>query len=194
VRQHHDDPGPEHRRAVFETRGDFRRRHVAGNAADKDVADGLIEHQFDRHPGIGAGEHRGERLLPLGRLFMQQLEVMFMGGAAAVDVALIAVHQLLQRSFRRQRALRQRRARRGNAAAQFHQAADGRRCRRRAQEASPRHPAQCLARLFGVTGMRVACAEACFAMIGFVGRCHLHHLLCAMRLKDTSNRAGSRSR
>ena len=62
------------------------------------MADGLVEQQFDRYPGIGTGEHRGERLLPLGGLFMKQFEVMLVRGAAALGIPLIAVHQLFKGS------------------------------------------------------------------------------------------------
>ena len=39
--------------------------HVPGHPDDEEIADPLIEDQFHRRPGIGAGEHRGKGVLPL---------------------------------------------------------------------------------------------------------------------------------
>ena len=71
------------------------------------MADRLIEDQLDGHAGVGTGEDGGERLLAFGGLGMQNLEVMPMGRPSPIDVALVAVHQLLEGLVGRERALSQ---------------------------------------------------------------------------------------
>ena len=103
--------GAEDHCTKFETRHNLGRGDIAGDAAYEDMADRLIEDQFDRNARIGAGENCGERLLPLGCLGMKQFEVVLMGGPATVDIALVAVHQFLEGGVGAKRALRQRSAR-----------------------------------------------------------------------------------
>jgi hypothetical protein len=91
--QHHDRSDAEDRGSGFETGDNLGRRHVSGKPADEEVADSLIEHQFDRCAGIGTREHGGEGLLLLGRLSMQQLKVVFVSRHTASHVALIALDE-----------------------------------------------------------------------------------------------------
>ena len=48
--------------SVFETRDDFRRDDITGDTRDKDIADGLIKHEFDGHARVGTGEDGGKGL------------------------------------------------------------------------------------------------------------------------------------
>ena len=72
--EHHDGSDAEHRGAIFETGDNLGRRKVAGKPADEKLADSLVEHQFDRHTGIGAREHSGERMLFIGGPGTQRLQ------------------------------------------------------------------------------------------------------------------------
>jgi hypothetical protein len=91
--QHHDGSDAEDRCTVFETGDNLRRRHVTGKPTDEKVADSLIEHQFDRYAGIGAREHRSERLLLLSRLSLQHPKIVLMSCCSASNVAPITVHE-----------------------------------------------------------------------------------------------------
>ncbi len=42
-------------------------QHQAGSPHHEEVTQALIENDLRRHPGIGAAEHRGFRLLALGQ-------------------------------------------------------------------------------------------------------------------------------
>jgi hypothetical protein len=53
----------------------------------------LIEHEFDRHARIGAREHRSERLLFLGGLSLQQLNIVLVTGPSAGNVSLVTFHE-----------------------------------------------------------------------------------------------------
>jgi hypothetical protein len=52
-----------HRDAVFEAGDDLRRNNVACDTRNENLADSLVEYQFDGNAGIGAGENGSERLL-----------------------------------------------------------------------------------------------------------------------------------
>src|SRR5262245_41938877 len=103
--QHQDRSGPEDFCAVFEAGDNLRCCDVTGNPADEDVADGLIEHEFNRHTGIGTREDSGERLLLLGCLSMQHFKVVRMSRHLTGHVTLVAVHQFLYSGLRAERGL-----------------------------------------------------------------------------------------
>ena len=69
------------------------------------MADALVEDQLHRYPRIGAGQHGGEGLLLLGCLGLEDRQVLIEGLELAGDVALVAVHQCLERGIGRQCAL-----------------------------------------------------------------------------------------
>ena len=52
---------------VFDGADLIRGRDVAGHPDHKDIADALVEDDFRRHPGVGAGEDRGQGVLALRR-------------------------------------------------------------------------------------------------------------------------------
>src|SRR5262249_27054747 len=91
--QHQDGSGAQNRGSVFKTGDDLWGCHVARNAADEDVADSLIEHEFDRYTGIGAREHRSEWLLLLSGLSLQRLKIVRMSCCSASNVAPVTVHE-----------------------------------------------------------------------------------------------------
>ncbi len=52
---------------VFDGADLIRGGDVAGHPDHKDIADALVEDDFRRHPGVGAGEDCGQGVLALGR-------------------------------------------------------------------------------------------------------------------------------
>ena len=67
VTEHEDHLDAENGDGVFETRNDFRRDNIAGDASDKQVAKALIENEFDGNTRVGTGEDGGKGLLLLDR-------------------------------------------------------------------------------------------------------------------------------
>ena len=120
VAEHHEHFGAEHGDAVFEAGNDLGRGDVAGDAHDEELADVLVEDELHRHPRVGAREHRRERLLLLGGLGLQDRQVFVERLQLAAEIALVAVHQRLQRRVGGQRALRHRRLRGHNGRARQH--------------------------------------------------------------------------
>jgi hypothetical protein len=94
--ENEDDLRPEDGGAVFEAADDFRRHHVAGDTGYKDVSDGLVEDDFDRHARIGAGEDGGERLLFVDRVVTQNSQVLIEAGEVAGNRALVAGEEGLE--------------------------------------------------------------------------------------------------
>ena len=90
-----DGIGPQHGGSILEAGHDLRSNDVAGNAGDKQLADGLIENHFHGHPRIGTGENRGEGFLFLQHL-VQHGEITPVGGGPAAGEAAVAGDQLLQ--------------------------------------------------------------------------------------------------
>jgi hypothetical protein len=70
--------------SVFETRNDLRRNDIAGDTSDKDVADGLIENEFDGNARVGTGEYGGKRFLLLDGAFLENPEIVLDGGELIV--------------------------------------------------------------------------------------------------------------
>ena len=52
---------------VFDGADLIRGGDVAGHPDHEDITEALIEDDLRRHPGIGAGKHRGQGVLPLTR-------------------------------------------------------------------------------------------------------------------------------
>ena len=71
VTEHEENLDAEDGDGVFETRNDFRRDDIAGDAGDKDVADGLIKNEFDGNARVGTGEDGGKGLLLLDGVFLE---------------------------------------------------------------------------------------------------------------------------
>ena len=65
------------------------------------MADALIKHKLHRHPGIGTGQDRGERLLLLGCFGLEDRQVLIEGLELSADITLVAVCQRLERLLRR---------------------------------------------------------------------------------------------
>ena len=63
VAEHDDEPGAELRRRELDAADLRRRDDVAGDTDDEQVAETLAEHELGRHPGVGAAENDGDRLL-----------------------------------------------------------------------------------------------------------------------------------
>jgi hypothetical protein len=55
---------------------DLGRGDVSRNAHHEEMSDALVEHELDRHPGIGARQHRSERLLLFGCLGLENRQVL----------------------------------------------------------------------------------------------------------------------
>jgi len=71
VTEHEENLDAEDGDGVFETRNDFRRDDIAGDAGDKDVTDGLIKNEFDGNARVGTGEDGGKGLLLLDGVFLE---------------------------------------------------------------------------------------------------------------------------
>ena len=71
VTKHKDNLDPKYRDGVFETRKDFRRDDIAGDASDKDVTNGLIKNEFDGNARVGTGKDGGKGLLLLDCVFLE---------------------------------------------------------------------------------------------------------------------------
>src|SRR6266542_1001473 len=92
--KHYNDRHAEHRGTVFEASDHLGSADVAGDPIDKDVADALVENEFDRHAGVGAGQHGGEWLLLGHSLLFQDDQILVERGEASTYEAGVAVHQL----------------------------------------------------------------------------------------------------
>ena len=73
VTKHEENLDAEDGDGVFETRNDFRRDDIACYVRDKDVADGLIKHEFDGIARVGTGEDGGKGLLLLDGVFLERI-------------------------------------------------------------------------------------------------------------------------
>jgi hypothetical protein len=97
----------EHLDRILETRDDVRVQEVPGDPAHEQIAAAGVESQFGRDARIGATENACERVLTLGQRLALVLEVVPPGNA--FDIALITLHEALQRGLRRQDVLQLRR-------------------------------------------------------------------------------------
>src|SRR5262249_1814321 len=75
-------------------------QEVPGDPTYEQIAAAGVERQFRRNARIGATENAGERVLAPGQRVALVPEVVPLGNA--VDIALVALHQALQRRLRRQ--------------------------------------------------------------------------------------------
>ena len=93
--EHDDDRDVE----VLDGVVDAAERHavgdVAGGADHEHLAQLLVEHQLGWHPGVGAGEDGGTRMLPLRQL-MAPRRSQVTGRLLLLDEAGVAVHEPLQ--------------------------------------------------------------------------------------------------
>jgi hypothetical protein len=83
-------------------------RDIARDPGDEDLADAEVKHQLDRHARIDAGQYRGEGLLLLDGLLLEDLDILGEVRRPTRDEAGIAIGQLLERLVRRERGLRPR--------------------------------------------------------------------------------------
>ena len=86
---HHQGHGA-HVHGVLDGADLVRGRDVAGHPDHKNIADALIEDDFRRHPGVGAGEDRGQGVLALSRSQGAALRSLVGMLEFAVDVTSIA--------------------------------------------------------------------------------------------------------
>jgi hypothetical protein len=114
VTEHEEHFDAEDGDGVFETRHNFRRDDIAGDPSDKDVADGLIKHEFDGHARVGTGEDGGKGLLLLDGVFLENPEVVLDGGELIVVKALVACHEFTKRCVGSQGGLSQEGPRQGS--------------------------------------------------------------------------------
>jgi hypothetical protein len=99
--EHHDERHPEHRNTVFEAGDHLGSADVAGDPADKDMADALVEDELDGHTGVGTGQDGRERLLLGDRFLLQDCQVFVERREASTDEPGVPVRQLPQRCIRR---------------------------------------------------------------------------------------------
>ena len=69
VTEHEEHLDAEGDDGVFETRNDFRRDDITGDASDKDVSDGLIKNEFDGNARVSTSEDGSKGLLLLDGVF-----------------------------------------------------------------------------------------------------------------------------
>jgi hypothetical protein len=90
VTQDYDQFGFEHADGVFEAGDHVRGGEVSGDPRDEQMADGLVEEDFDGHAGIGAGEDGGEGFLFFERFVSEDSEIFVERSETVLSEALIA--------------------------------------------------------------------------------------------------------
>lgn len=66
----------EYRCAVLKTGDDLRRNNISGDPRRKNVADALVENDFDRNARVRTRQHGGKRFLLFGRLLLENCQIL----------------------------------------------------------------------------------------------------------------------
>src|SRR5579863_1174543 len=91
----HDDDhlGSQHGGSIFQAADNFGSNEVARNSGNEDLADVLIEYQFDRNSRIGTRKDPRKRLLLAFGLPADRNQVLLLRGGLSSDESLVSFHQ-----------------------------------------------------------------------------------------------------